>query len=67
MNPLKVGNKCFKDSFYVHLTDYDLPSQPCGACNEWLKKIAEVNPQLQVITFTDAHCNGIYVEPVNEY
>ena len=39
-------------------------SQPCGACNEWLKKIAEDNPQLKVVTFTDADCHGIYVEQI---
>lgn len=41
------------------------PLKPCGACNEWLKKIAEVNPQLRVVTFTDEHCRGIYVEYIN--
>ena len=27
---------------------------PCGACQEWLRKVAEVNPGLQVIGFRDA-------------
>lgn len=43
------------------------PLQPCGACNEWLKKIAEVNPQFQIVTYTDAHCHGVYVESVSEF
>jgi cytidine deaminase len=40
------------------------PLKPCGACNEWLKKIAEVNPNMKVVTFTDAECRGVYVESV---
>jgi cytidine deaminase len=39
------------------------PLAPCGACNEWLKKIAESNPYFKIVTFTDANCNGIYVSP----
>ena len=38
------------------------PLAPCGACKEWLKKIAAVNPQFSVITFTDYECNGVYEE-----
>jgi hypothetical protein len=38
------------------------PLAPCGACKEWLKKIAVVNPQFAVITFTDYECNGVYQE-----
>ena len=41
------------------------PLKPCGACIEWLKKIAEVNPAFSVVTFTDAQCTGVYVEQVN--
>ena len=41
------------------------PLEPCGACNEWLKKIAESNPDFKVITFTDTNCNGVYVMPCN--
>ena len=40
------------------------PLKPCGACAEWLRKITEVNPNFKVVTFTDAHCHGVYVEPV---
>jgi hypothetical protein len=35
-----------------------------GACHEWLKKFAEVNPSFSVITFTDANLNGVYVEQI---
>jgi len=40
------------------------PLKPCGACNEWLKKIAEPNPNFKVLTFTDADCSGVYITPV---
>jgi len=42
------------------------PLKPCGACSEWLKKIAGANPMLKVITFTDANCSGIYIERVHD-
>ncbi|ETO30815.1 hypothetical protein RFI_06305 [Reticulomyxa filosa] len=29
------------------------PRGPCGACAEWLKKIAEVNPNFKIVTFSD--------------
>jgi len=38
------------------------PLRPCGACAEWLKKIASVNPDFSVVTFTDADCQGFFVE-----
>jgi cytidine deaminase len=40
------------------------PINPCGACNEWLKKIAEVNPDFKVITFTSLDCSTVFVKPV---
>ena len=40
------------------------PLKPCGACNEWLKKIAEANPAFRVITFTDTSCDTVFVNPV---
>ena len=47
--------------------DVDLnPLSPCGACHEWLKKIAECNPYFQIMTFTDENCNGVYVTPCQE-
>eukprot|EP00956_Cyclotella_meneghiniana_P005734 scaffold7433_cov77-Cyclotella_meneghiniana.AAC.7 len=42
------------------------PLKPCGACNEWLKKIAESNPHFKVLTFTDEDCKGVYVSPCQE-
>ena len=41
------------------------PIAPCGACNEWLKKIAEVNPEFKVVTFSDSECTKIFVKPVS--
>ena len=40
------------------------PLKPCGACMEWLRKIAEVNPRFRVLTFTDKRCTGVYREHV---
>jgi len=55
-----------KRTVIVH-SDEDLnPLRPCGACNEWLKKIAESNPYFQILTFTDAQCNGVYCTPCEE-
>jgi cytidine deaminase len=42
------------------------PLKPCGACNEWLKKIAQSNPHFKVLTFTDNQCNGVYISPCEE-
>ena len=42
------------------------PLKPCGACNEWLKKIAESNPHFKVLTFTDENQGGVYVMPCQE-
>jgi cytidine deaminase len=54
-------------SVLVHCSDQDLnPLRPCGACNEWLKKISESNPYFSVVTFTDAECKGVYVTPCQE-
>lgn len=33
---------------------------------EWLKKISEVNPAFAVVTFTDTHCTGVYVEQIKD-
>ena len=35
------------------------PLSPCGACLEWLKKIAEHNPDFKVIMFGDTDCKSI--------
>ena len=38
------------DSGGAHLN----PLAPCGACMEWLRKIAEVNPDFRIVMFDDA-------------
>ncbi len=52
-------------SFIVDESDMN-PLKPCGACKEWLKKIAAVNPQFTVITFTDYNCEGVFLEAIDE-
>ena len=42
------------------------PLRPCGACNEWLKKIAESNPYFKIVTFTDANLHGVYCTPCQQ-
>ncbi|CEG35555.1 uncharacterized protein PHALS_11430 [Plasmopara halstedii] len=37
------------------------PLAPCGACKEWLVKIAEANPSFRVITFENARCRNVYI------
>ena len=36
------------------------PLDPCGACSEWLRKIAEINPDFKVVTFTSLSCSHVY-------
>mmetsp|Transcript_26745 Transcript_26745/g.53338 ORF Transcript_26745/g.53338 Transcript_26745/m.53338 type:complete len:229 (-) Transcript_26745:516-1202(-) len=59
--PLDGSGRKEKRTVLIHSEEDLNPLKPCGACNEWLKKIAEPNPGFQVITFTDADCNGVYV------
>mmetsp|Transcript_14252 Transcript_14252/g.33116 ORF Transcript_14252/g.33116 Transcript_14252/m.33116 type:complete len:824 (-) Transcript_14252:1509-3980(-) len=55
-----------KRAVVVH-SGHDMnPLRPCGACNEWLKKLAESNPYFSVLTFTDADCTGVYCSPCEE-
>ena len=37
------------------------PIGPCGACTEWLTKIAQVNPSLKIITFSDFSMTNIFI------
>jgi len=37
------------------------PIDPCGSCSEWIKKIAEVNPDFKVVTFTSNACSEVFV------
>ena len=39
------------------------PLGPCGSCDEWLKKMLEMNPNLQVIGFGDTQAESIYIRP----
>ena len=36
---------------------------PCGACQEWLKKVIEVNPKLRIISFADTDATRAAVRP----
>lgn len=38
------------------------PIDPCGACREWLLKIANVNPDFRVLTFTDERLSDVFVK-----
>lgn len=38
---------------------------PCGACTEWLRKVAEINPDFRVVTFNDLACTQVFVDPVD--
>mmetsp|Transcript_122373 Transcript_122373/g.280399 ORF Transcript_122373/g.280399 Transcript_122373/m.280399 type:complete len:80 (-) Transcript_122373:231-470(-) len=40
------------------------PIAPCGACNEWLKKIAEGNPGFTVVTFSSIEIREIFMKRV---
>jgi cytidine deaminase len=40
------------------------PIAPCGACTEWLKKIAEVNPDLKIVMFEDTTCETVFVRSI---
>ncbi|KAJ0410996.1 hypothetical protein ATCC90586_007150 [Pythium insidiosum] len=40
------------------------PLAPCGACKEWLLKIAEANPSFRVVTFENARCRNFYINQI---
>ena len=42
------------------------PLPPCGACREWLLKIAEVQPDFEVVMFRDYQCREVQRKPVEE-
>eukprot|EP00940_MAST-03C_sp_MAST-3C-sp2_P003479 g3479.t1 len=52
-----------RDSFAV-AQDTLNPIKPCGACTEWLRKIAEVNPDFRILSFSDTSCEQIFIRPV---
>lgn len=69
-----ASNPCIKRSDFlcIAVLSVDLggrtsalnPLAPCGACTEWLAKIAEVNPAFNVIMFEDSTCTNIFVRSV---
>jgi cytidine deaminase len=36
---------------------------PCGACQEWFKKVTEVSPDLRILSFDTPQAETIYVKP----
>ncbi|MBL8615838.1 MAG: hypothetical protein JNM72_09545 [Deltaproteobacteria bacterium] len=38
---------------------------PCGACQEWLRKVSEVNPGLQILTFDGPALTQVYHQPLS--
>jgi cytidine deaminase len=64
--PKSTARHPTKRTVVVQSTKDMNPLLPCGACNEWLKKIAQSNPYFKIITFTDAQCNGIYISSCQE-
>ena len=37
---------------------------PCGACQEWLRKVTMVNPDLSILTFADIACTKVYINSI---
>jgi cytidine deaminase len=64
--PKSTARHPTKRTVVVQSTKDMNPLLPCGACNEWLKKITQSNPYFKIITFTDAQCNGIYISSCQE-
>lgn len=67
---ISKNNRTTPDSttrnYVVEQRDFN-PLKPCGCCAEWLKKIARVNPDFKVVTFTDTSCRGYYIESATLY
>jgi cytidine deaminase len=61
-----AGRQKHKKSIFVQHSHDMNPLRPCGACNEWLKKIAECNPYFKIVTFTDGNCHGVYCQPCQQ-
>lgn len=58
-------HECLPPPTTIIVDESDMnPLKPCGACHEWLKKIAEFNPCFSVVTFTDVNCSGVYIEQI---
>ena len=63
---LKSSSSKQRATVIVRSDDDMNPLAPCGACNEWLKKIAECNPYFTILTFTDSNCHGVFCQPCQE-
>jgi len=37
---------------------------PCGSCAEWLRKIAQVQPDFCIVTFADIGLTSVFVNRV---
>ena len=49
----------------VSLADEEInPLAPCGACREWLLKLAAVNPDFEVLTFPNDRCESVFSERI---
>lgn len=40
------------------------PLGPCGACMEWLRKVAEITPDVRILTFENTDCDHVFVDHV---
>ncbi|GBG34918.1 Hypothetical Protein FCC1311_111412 [Hondaea fermentalgiana] len=60
LRPMSATNTGTNSRFQGELN----PIQPCGACMEWLKKIAEVNPTFKVVTFPNSDCHEAFVQEI---
>ena len=40
------------------------PINPCGSCQEWLKKIVEINPKFQIINYKSENCANVYIQNI---
>ena len=58
---IAVLSVCLRKNDSNHLN----PLSPCGACLEWLKKIAEYNPDFKVVMFGDTECKSVFVRSVH--
>eukprot|EP00501_MAST-03F_sp_TOSAG23-6_P002193 GSMAST32.ASY1.ANO1.2293.1 assembled CDS len=56
-------NSCLNDASSTIASN---PLNPCGACKEWLLKIAEVQPAFKVISFTNEMCSDVYIKAVQQ-
>ncbi|KNC75871.1 hypothetical protein SARC_11610 [Sphaeroforma arctica JP610] len=63
LQALTIGNEEFIWPQEKKRTELN-PLDPCGSCMEWLRKIAEVNPDMKIVTFDSSSCERLYVKNV---